>query len=376
MNIPYGQQSVNWLDIIATIKILRSNNLTIGPAVDLFERNLREFTGAKYSIAVSSGTAGLHCAYSALARENGDEIITSPLSFVATASTALQSGLKVRFADIDLESGCLDPNSVSSSITKSTIAITTVDYAGNLGDIEKIQLIAKSKGLILIEDAAHSLGSTFKEEPVGNIADITVLSFFPTKNITTGEGGAVLTNNIDFFSRAKSFKMHGIIRDQSYLISKDVGAWHQEVQSIGLNYRMSDIHAALGISQLKRINKFKVRRQKFFELYSLMLNNIKEIKLPRSSAGVDSMWHLYPIRVPPSVRKELFNHLREKGIIVQVNYLPIYLHPFFLSLGYERDSCPNAELYYASEISLPMHANLSFKKIEKISKIIGDFFKC
>lgn len=375
MNIPYGQQSVNWIDVLATIKVLRSNNLTIGPAVNKFEKHLREFTGAKFSVAVSSGTAALHCAYSALDRERGDEVITSPLSFVATASAAIQSGLNVRFADIDPKSGCLDPNSVRSSISSKTIAITSVDYAGNTGDLENISSIAKQNGLVLIEDAAHSLGSTFRENFVGNIADMTVLSFFPTKNITTGEGGAVLTNDFNFFSRVTSFKMHGIIRDQSRLVSKDIGDWHQEVQALGLNYRMSDIHAALGSSQLKRINKFKAKRQKFFELYSLLLNDIKQIQLPSSNDGVDAMWHLYPIRVPPNVRKELFNHLRKMGIIVQVNYLPIYLHPYFLSLGYEKGLCPNAEVFYASEISLPMHVNLSYRKIEKITEIIRNFFR-
>jgi UDP-4-amino-4,6-dideoxy-N-acetyl-beta-L-altrosamine transaminase len=375
MNIPYGRQSISWQDYMAVLKVLRSDYLTVGPMVDKFEQELSALTMAKYVVVVSSGTAALHCAYNALSMNERNEIITSPMTFVATASTALHCGAKIVFGDIDLETGNLDSNIVESLISDKTIAISTVDYAGQPGDLDSLNRIAKVNNLTLIEDAAHSIGTTYNGLEVGGLADMTIFSFFPTKNITSGEGGAILTNNFELYSRLKSFKMHGLVRQPELFYYKDVGPWHQEVHQLGLNYRLSEIHAALGLSQLKRIKKFKTKREEIFNAYHNFLKDVEDVILPTKVNHINPMWHLFPIRVPQNKRKSLFNLLRSEGFIVQVNYLPVYLHPYFLELGYKKGSCPNAELFYETEISLPMHVNLNMRQIERISNIIIKFFK-
>lgn len=374
MPIPYGKQSVNLKDIFSMFKIMKSDYLTIGPQVDKFEQELCSFTNTKYAVAVSSGTSALHCAYQALELKSGDEIITSPISFVATASTAIHSGAKVKFADVEETTANINPDNVDSLINRNTVAVTTVDYAGNPGNIRRLNSLTQKNGLTLIQDAAHSLGSLYYGEKVGSMADITVFSFFPTKNITTGEGGAAVTNNSDFFSKVKKFKMHGLERNEKKFFYRDIGPWHQEVHSLGLNYRMTDFQAALGISQLARIQKFKNKRRLIFNRYQDLLKDVQDIKLPQTTPGADPMWHLYPIQVPAEVRKSLFNYLRAFGILVQVNYFPIYLHPAFLNLGYKKGLCPNAEKFYSSEISLPMHVNLTNRQITRIVKLIKQFF--
>ena len=357
--IPYGHQSVSWLDALAVARTVKSEWMTMGPALEKFEVDLERVSGGKHAIAVSSGSAALHCAYAAIELGPGDEIITSPLTFASTATTAMNLGAKVIFADIQPDTGNIDPLEVESLITQKTKAIVAVDYAGHPADLDELLKISQEHGIVLIEDAAHSLGSSYRGRPVGSIADITTFSFFPTKNITTGEGGAVVTNNESFARKARLFRSHGLVRDHDALKYTNEGPWHQEIHSLGLNYRLPDILASLGSSQLRRIDKFKARRKSIFRRYSEALGGIENLQLPVERDYVDTMWHLFPIRVPVAKRKAIFESLRTRGVMVQVNYVPVYWHPYFERLETPRGACARAEAFYLSEMSLPMHADLA-----------------
>ena len=356
--IPYGHQSISDEDIDAVAGVLRSDWLTTGPAVRDFEAALISAAQARHAIAVTSGTAALHVAYAAVGVGRGSRIITSPRTFVATAATPMQLGADVAFVDFDQETGCIDPSAVSSEIREGDVAVTAVDYAGQPADVDALATISHKAGAIVIEDAAHSIGSSLNDRPVGSIADVTTFSFFPTKNMTTGEGGAVVTDDVNIAAKARSFRNHGLIRERSQMRYPNEGAWHQEVQAIGLNYRLPDILAALGISQLKRLHTFRERRQAIFDRYSSSLANIEGIKTPSARPEALVNWHLYPVRVDSEERERIFEYLHGVGIKVQVNYIPVYWHPVFEDLGYKRGMCPNAEAWYREEISLPMYPAL------------------
>lgn len=374
-SIPYGHQSVSLLDAVRVGRSVLSDWLTMGPAVEAFEANLCSISGATHAVAVSSGSAALHCAYAAIDLGPGDEIITSALTFASTATTAINLGARVVFADIQPDTGNIDPLQVEALITPKTKAVVAIDYAGHPADLDELLAITKKHGIVLIEDAAHSLGSTYKSRPVGSIADITTFSFFPTKNITTGEGGAVVTGNGDFARKARLFRSHGMVRDTAHLVNPDVGPWHQEIQTLGLNYRLPDILAALGTSQLKRLSRFKSQRRKVWAGYQERLSNISGVELPVERTYVESMWHLYPIRVEADRRREIFEGLRSQGIFVQVNYIPVYWHPFFQDLGYKKGLDQKSEEFYRREISLPIFSGLPHRDVHhvatKVSKILS-----
>jgi dTDP-4-amino-4,6-dideoxygalactose transaminase len=351
---------------------MRGQFLTTGPMVEKFESDLSDFVGAQ-TVSVTSGTAALHCAYSALDLEPGDEVITPPLTFIATQATAAMFGAKIRFVDIQPDTGNLDPSKVEAAINNKTRAIVAVDYAGHPAELSELAELAARNNIILIEDAAHSMGSIYRGARIGSVADITTFSFFPTKNMTTGEGGAVSSNNPKLLNRIREFSRQGLVRDKSRLKNQNEGPWHQEVQNFGLNYRLPDILCALGISQLKRIEEFKKLRHIVFQEYSKHLGNVNQLILPTKREYVDPMWHLFPIRVPPNKRKSIFEAFREAGIGVQVNYLPAHLHPVFTKQGYKRGDFPISEQYYDSEISLPMHASpelIDRKFQKKIARIL------
>jgi dTDP-4-amino-4,6-dideoxygalactose transaminase len=368
--LSYGKQLIDVDDINRVSDALMSDFITIGPAVEEFETSIANYVGATDSIAVSSGTAALHCAYAALSIK-GREVITSPLTFVATASMAIFEGATIVFADVDKDTGNIDPNHVKHHLTDKTSVITIVDYAGNPCDIDEIR---RFTNIPILQDASHSIGSEYKGKKVGSIADITTFSFFPTKNITTGEGGAVVSSNETYLALARKFKMHGLVRESKNFKLKNVGDWHQEVQSFGFNYRLSDINCALGISQLEKIDIFKQRRKEIFDFYNKELANLEEVKTPQTTVGSSPMWHLYPIRVDKNDRRALFDFLRSQNIIVQVNYLPVYWHPVFEDLGYKKGLCPIAEDYYLSEISLPIHPLLSDLDLEYVCETIFKFY--
>ena len=373
MSIPYGRQSISPEDIEAVVKALGSEFLTTGPEVEKFESAISEIAEAQYSVVVSSGTAALHCAYFAADLKPGDEVITTPLTFVATAAMASMFGATIKFADVQADTGNIDPESVRPLVTSKTKVIAGVDYAGHPVDIDELKEIANSSGALFLEDAAHSIGSNYKGRPVGQDADLTAFSFFPTKNLTTGEGGAISSNNPILAQRAKQFRMHGLVRDPERIRDPNVGAWHQEVHHFGLNYRLPDVLCALGSSQLARIQKFKSSRSRIFEKYADGLGSIDWITLPTKRDYVDPMWHLFPIRVPHEMRRKLFEYLRTNGVTVQVNYIPAYWHPVYEDLGYKKGLSPNAESYYLSEISLPMYADLNEEQQDRVIELVRNY---
>jgi dTDP-4-amino-4,6-dideoxygalactose transaminase len=370
--IPYGRQFIDKEDIKAVVSALKGELITTGPLVDEFERQLSEKVKTP-TFVVNSGTSALHCAYYGIGIEPGDEVITPPNTFVATQATAIHLGAKIVFADIDLHNGLISVNEIAKKITKKTKAIVLVDYAGQPCDIDAVRKLISGTNIKIIQDAAHSLGSLYKGEPVGSLADVTTFSFFPTKNITTGEGGAVASQGEEIFMRAKEFGRQGLIRDSKRFIERDDGPWHQEVHKFGLNYRLNDIQCALGISQLKKLDNYKKKRSQIFELYSKEFSLREDIKVIQYSKDVDPMWHLFPVRVPSNKKLEMFSKLRSQAIGVQVNYLPAYWHPAFKALGFEKGLCPNSEEFYKQEISLPMHVGLKKKEILKISKTLTEF---
>lgn len=372
--IQYGKQSLSKRDYKAVKKVLDSGWLTIGPKVEEFESEISRICGVEVFV-VSSGTAALHSAYAAINITPGDEVITPPMTFIATQSTAMHFGAKIRFCDIDSRTGNIDPNLAEKLINENTKAITVVDYAGQPADMDSFRRLCDKYDLYLIEDAAHSLGSLYKNTPVGKLADITTFSFFPTKNITTCEGGAVASPNQELLDIAKRFARQGLVRDPSKFKNVSDGRWHQEVHNIGLNYRLPDLLCALGISQIQRIEDFKNIRREIFSFYSDHLKGIREIELPFNDNLTDPMWHLYPVRIKEGLRNRFYDYLWECDIRVQVNYVPAYFHPVFQELGYKKGLCPVSEKFYSEEISFPIHPDLTKKELKKIVNVTKSFFQ-
>jgi dTDP-4-amino-4,6-dideoxygalactose transaminase len=358
VSIPYGRQSIDDSDIAAVVETLTTDWLTMGPRVTRFETAIAQLAGTPGAVAVSSGTAALHCAFAGAGISPGDEVITSPMTFVATAATAIAQGASVRFADVQEDTANIDPESVAALVGSKTRVIAAVDYAGHPADLDELGAIARDANALLLEDAAHSVGSRYRGRPVGSIADLTAFSFFPTKNLTTAEGGAVVSPNAGLLERSRRFRSHGMVRDRSEQRYPDEGPWHQEVHEFGLNYRLPDVLSALGTSQLARIAQFKARRTAIFERYTEELADLEGLGLPIRRDYVDPMWHLFPVRVRDGRRRQVFDFLRDHGVLVQVNYIPAYWHPAFEDLGYVRGMCPVAERFYTEEISLPMYAGL------------------
>lgn len=371
--IRYAEQSTSFIDAARVAKSVLSKSIAIGPQNESLVLKINNLLNTEYCTLVSSGTAALHAAYAAIPNVQNSEVITTPISFLATATTAIHVGAKVRFADIDLKTGLLDVDNSLSLISPDTSTICVVDYAGIPFDVEELK--RKSQVEYIIQDAAHSFGSLLNGEYVGSKADMTTFSFFATKNITSAEGGAVTTNNHSLHTYIDKFKSNGIVRDQSLFELPLEGPWHQESHILGLNYRMSELQAALAISQLRKIEKFKMRRSEIHSKYRSNLTMVPEITFLSVPDAVDPMWHLFPIFVPSNSRRRLFEYLYSKNIFVQVNYRPIYLHPLFQDLGYRPGLCPNAESFYAQEISLPIHNNLKNWQIDYICELIIDFFK-
>ena len=367
--IPYGRQSISEEDILAVTKVLKSDWLTTGPMVAEFEKNLSEFVGSD-CVTVSSGTAALHAAYSAIGIEKGDEVITPPLTFIATQATAVMCGATIKFADVLPDTGCIDPQSVLSQITHKTKAIVAVDFAGHPAELDELKKISNDRGIYLIEDAAHSLGSTYRNNKVGTIADLTTFSFFPTKNITSGEGGAVSSPNKDLLKAARIFSRQGLIRDKNDFRITTEGNWHQEVHDFGLNYRLPDILCSLGNSQLSRLGEFKRKRKEIFSDYAEIFYGHHEIIIPAVKEYVDPMWHLFPIRVPSEKRRRLFDFLRSNDVFVQVNYLPAFMHPVFNFPRDRYEEFPNSLDYYQREISLPIYPDLTKSQVKQIGELV------
>jgi len=372
--LPYGRQSIDQADVDAVVAALHSDWLTTGPRVTQFEADLEAVAGAP-CVAVSNGTTALHTAYAAVGVGAGDEVITTPMTFVATASTAAMLGATVVFADVADDTANLDPAAAEAVVSGSTRAIAAVDYAGHPADYDELRKIADSAEAVLIADAAHAIGSTYHGRPVGSLADLTTFSFFPTKNLTTGEGGAVAGIHADLLGRARTFRTVGLVRDPDRLRYPDEGGWHQEVHEFGLNYRLPDLLCALGSSQLRRLAEFKARRTYLTSRYTELLADVPGLRLPVQRAGIEPMRHLYPVRIQDGRRREVYDRMRAAGIGVQVNYIPAYWHPVFEDLGYRRGMCPVAEAFYAEELSLPLFVDLSDadqdRVVESLRQILG-----
>lgn len=346
--IPYGHQFVEADDRRAVMEVLKSDWLTQGPNVQAFEDALARSCQAVYAAVFSSGTAALHAAYYAAGFQEGDEFITSPLTFAATCNAGLWLGAKPVFADINPQTGNIDPRAVKEKITKQTKAIVAIDYAGLPAELDELKKIATRNKALLIEDACHALGAVYKGRRIGSISDMSVFSFHPVKSITTGEGGAVATNRYSFYQKMIAFRSHGIVKGR--------------MMDLGLNYRLTDIQAALGISQLRKLSRFLVLRSQVATYYHRELSSIPDLILPEESHGMRSAWHLYVIRLAgrhAKKRTEIFTKLRKAGIGVQVHYIPVYLHPYYQTLGYRKGLCPNAECFSAAAISLPMFPGIT-----------------
>lgn len=357
--LPYGRQWLDDDDIAAVVEVLRGDYLTTGPAVERFEQALCAATGAKHAIAVNSGTSALHAAYHAAGLRAGDAIVTSPLTFAATANAALYLGATVTFADIEPDTGNLDAAALEAAITPSTRLVVPVDFAGHPADYDAIAPIAAQFGATVVADAAHSLGARYKGRKVGTLAALTEVSTHPVKPITSAEGGAVLTSNAAMALCAAEFRTHGITRDRRRM-SHDEGPWYYEQLMLGYNYRLTDVQSALGASQMAKLDGFIERRRAIAARYMAGLADINALTLPVVRDGVEPGWHLFVVKVvEASRRRAFFERLRELGLLVQVHYLPVYLHPYYAELGYRRGLCPIAEDYYARCVSLPIYPKMS-----------------
>ncbi len=357
----YGKQNITEDDINAVVEVLKSPYLTCGPNVKAFEQAICDYTGAKYAVAVNSATSGLHIAMMAAGVGAGDEVITSPMTFLASANCARFCSADVKFADIEPDTANINPEEIKKHITPKTNAVVPVHFAGQSCDMQRIYKIAKEHNMYVIEDAAHAIGSDYKDTKVGccKYSDMTVFSFHPVKTITTAEGGAVTTNDEELYKKLCAFRAHGMHKD-----SEMVNDWRYEMRELGYNYRMTDVQAALGISQLKRLDAFKQRRREIVDFYNKNLGLPHLIEKDFSNA----CFHLYPILIDD--RKKFYFDSREVGLNLQVHYIPVHTQPYYQERGYKWGDYPVAENYYNHTISLPLYPDLTDDDLEEIVKRI------
>jgi UDP-4-amino-4,6-dideoxy-N-acetyl-beta-L-altrosamine transaminase len=369
--LPYGKQWIEEDDIAAVVEALRSDYLTTGPRVAAFERALCGVTNGAHAVAMNSGTAALHAAYFAAGLKSGDELVTSPLTFAATANAALYLGATVRFADVCPDTGNIDPQAVAAAIGSRTRVVTAVDFAGHPADYPALEQVVGGRCPI-IADAAHSIGAKLDGRLVGTLASQTILSFHPVKTITTGEGGAVITDDAALAARVMRFRTHGIERDAA-LMRTNEGPWWYEEQDLGYNYRITDLQCALGISQVAKLERFVLRRRAIAARYDAGFATQAALELPVTRPGVEPAWHLYPLRVRDATRRTAFvERLRALGLGVQVHYIPVHWHPVYQQLGFRRGMCPVAEDWYAREVSIPMYPKLSDSEVDSVIERVAE----
>ena len=378
----YGHQYIDDADIQAVVDVLKSDYLTCGPKITELEEKLCKLTGAKYAVVCSNGTAALHMACMAAGVEPGDEVITTPITFAASANCALYCGAKPVFADINDKTYNIDPEKVKEATTEKTKAVVAVDFTGQSVELDKLMAHCKENNLVLIEDGAHVIGTKYKGQPNGSIADMTTFSFHPVKTVTGGEGGAVMTNSEEYYKKLLLARSHGITRDTAFMEEEPHGGWYYEQVSLGYNYRMTDIQAGLLISQLDKLPMFSDRRKEIVAKYNEAFLQIPEIQVQEEIPESDTTRHLYILRIKPEMltvnRREFFDALAAENIMCNVHYIPTYYFPHYQRLGYEKGLCPKAEKLYDEMMSLPLYYGMTDQDVEDVIaavKKIVDYYK-
>ncbi len=371
----YGHQYLDEADYQAVLDVLRSgNDLTCGPKIAELEEKLCRITGAKYAVAVSNGTAALHVACLAAGIGEGDEVITTPITFAASANCALYCGARPVFADIDEKTWNIDPQSVRERITERTKAVVAVDFTGQSAQLDELLEICREKGILLITDGAHSIGTKYKGRPVGSVADMTTFSFHPVKTVTAGEGGAVVTSDPALYERLSLFRAHGITRNPALMEKEPDGPWYYEQVALGYNYRMTDIQAALLISQLDKLDRFVARRREIVARYNEAFRRVPQLIVQEEIPESDTARHLYIIRLRPERlsigRKEFFDALDAENVRCNVHYIPVYYFPWYRKLGYRKGICPKAEKLYEEILTIPLHYNLTDQDVEDVIRAV------
>ncbi len=381
--LPYGTQWIDEKEIREVIDSLKSNWITTGPKMRLFEENFKKFKGTKYAIAVNSGTAALHVSTSSINIRSGDEVITTPLTFVASANCVVYRGGTPIFVDIKKDTYNINPNEIRKKITSKTKAIIPVHFAGQPCDMDEILEIAEENNLYVIEDAAHAIDAEYKEKKIGNISDLTTFSFHPVKNITTAEGGMVTTNNDDLYNKLLMFRTHGISRDTINRFGKS-GDFHYDMKYLGFRYNLSELHSALGIHQLNKLESFQKRRREIVKIYNREFENIEEIEIPYVKKDVIHSWHLYVIQLDINNlkvdRDYIFKALREENIGVTVHYIPVHYHSYYQNkFGLKKGILPNVEWLYPKLLTIPIFPKMKdddvYDVINALEKIIKYYRK-
>lgn len=366
----YGHQYIDDADIQAVVEVLKSDYLTCGPKISELEEKLCKVTGAKYAVVCSNGTAALHIAAMAAGVGEGDEVITTPITFAASANCALYCGARPVFADIDPETYNIDPAKVEAAITPRTKAVVAVDYTGQSVALDPLRKICKEHNLVLIEDGAHVIGTKYEGKPNGSISDMTTFSFHPVKTVTGGEGGAVLTNDEKLYQKLLLYRAHGITRNPELMAHEPDGPWYYEMVDMGYNYRMTDMQAALIISQLDKLEMFSKRRKEIVARYNEAFAKLPQISVQKEIPESDTTRHLYILRIVPEKlkinRRQFFDALAAENICCNVHYIPTYYFPYYEKLGYQRGICPNAEKLYEEIISLPLYYAMSDEDVESV----------
>lgn len=378
----YGHQFIDEDDIQAVVDVLKSDYLTCGPKIGELEEKLCEVTGAKYAVVCSNGTAALHIACLAAGVMPGDEVITTPITFAASANCALYCGAKPVFADINENTYNIDPAHVEKLTTERTKAVVAVDYTGQSVELDRLLAHCREHNLVLIEDGAHVIGTSYKGRMNGSIADMTTMSFHPVKTVTGGEGGAVLTNSKEYYEKLLLYRAHGITRDPKLMEHEPDGPWYYEQIALGMNYRMTDMQAALIISQLNKLPRFMERRKAIVKAYNEAFSRLPQLFVQQEIPESDTTRHLYILRIRPEKltidRKQFFEALAAENICCNVHYIPTYYFPYYEKLGYKRGLCPKAEKLYAEEISLPLYYAMTDQDVEDVIRAvtrIAEYFK-
>lgn len=380
--LPYGKQWIDEEDVEAVINVLKSDYLTTGPAIATFEQKVADYVGAKYAVAFSNGTAALHGACFAAGIGEGDEVITTPITFAASANCVRYVGGTVVFADIEEDTYNIDPLEIEKCITSKTKAIIPVHFTGQPVELDAIHAIAKKYNLLVIEDGAHALGAEYKGQKIGALSAMTMFSFHPVKHVTTGEGGVITTNNEEYYNKLLQFRSHGITRDLNKMTKND-GPWFYDMQFLGYNYRMTDIQAALGTTQMNKLDAFVTRRREIAKMYNDAFQNYDCIVTPKQRIEGNSSWHLYIIQLNlqklNATRMEVFEALQAQNIGVNVHYIPVHTLLYYQKLGYKKGSMPKAEALYETIITLPLFPKMTNQDvqdvIEAVIKVIVDYRK-